>query len=163
LPQDTIIIDSPVGNLEISADDTGLIGVEFVTNNVTEESKNPILIETKKQLDEFFSGQRKEFDLPLHIKGTAFQKQVWEVLKTIPYGDIMSYQQVAERIQNPKAVRAVGQANKSNKFPIIIPCHRVIGKNKKLTGYAGKQVDKKEILLSLEKSRIEYRSSATLS
>ncbi len=151
MPQDTIIIDSPVGNLEISADDTGLIGVEFVTNNVTEESKNPILIETKKQLDEFFSGQRKEFDLPLHIKGTAFQKQVWEVLKTIPYGDIMSYQQVAERIQNPKAVRAVGQANKSNKFPIIIPCHRVIGKNKKLTGYAGKQVDKKEILLSLEK------------
>jgi methylated-DNA-[protein]-cysteine S-methyltransferase len=151
LPQNTIIIDSPVGNLEISADDTGLIGVEFVTNSVTEESKNSILIETKKQLDEFFSGKRKEFDLPLHITGTAFQKQVWEVLKTIPYGDIMSYQQVAERIQNPKAVRAVGQANKSNKFPIIIPCHRVIGKNKKLTGYAGKQVDKKEILLSLEK------------
>ncbi|MFD2679820.1 methylated-DNA--[protein]-cysteine S-methyltransferase [Bacillus seohaeanensis] len=151
MPQDTIIIDSPVGNLEISADDTGLIRVEFVTNNVTEESENPILIETKKQLDEFFSGQRKEFDLPLHIKGTAFQKQVWEVLKTIPYGGILSYQQVAERIQNPKAVRAVGQANKSNKFPIIIPCHRVIGKNKKLTGYAGKQVDKKEILLSLEK------------
>jgi methylated-DNA-[protein]-cysteine S-methyltransferase len=151
LPQNTIIIDSPIGNLEISADDTGLIGVEFVTNSVTEESKNSILIETKKQLDEFFSGKRKEFDLPLHITGTAFQKQVWEVLKTIPYGDIMSYQQVAERIQNPKAVRAVGQANKSNKFPIIIPCHRVIGKNKKLTGYAGKQVDKKEILLSLEK------------
>lgn len=114
------------------------------------DKHHEVLCETKKQLSEYFSGERKEFQLPLKITGTPFQLAVWEALNEIPYGETKNYQQIAERIQNPKAVRAVGQANKANNFPIIVPCHRVIGKNNRLTGYAGKQTHIKEKLLILE-------------
>ncbi|MCA0148872.1 MULTISPECIES: methylated-DNA--[protein]-cysteine S-methyltransferase [Rossellomorea] len=146
----TIVIDSPIGNLKLTADSTQLLSVQFVEEEASIETDHPILIRAKEQILEFFKGDRRAFDLPLKIEGTEFQKEVWNILKEIPYGETWSYQDVAQAIQRPKAVRAVGQANKANRFPVIIPCHRVIGKNKTLTGYAGKQIDKKETLLSLE-------------
>jgi methylated-DNA-[protein]-cysteine S-methyltransferase len=147
----TIVIESPIGNLKLLADRNQLLSVQFVNGEAYTETEHPILIRTMEQIREFFKGERTEFNLPLKIEGTAFQKEVWNALQQIPYGETWSYQDVAQAIQRPKAVRAVGQANKANRFPIIIPCHRVIGKNKTLTGYAGKQIDKKELLLSLEK------------
>ncbi|CAN7454245.1 methylated-DNA--[protein]-cysteine S-methyltransferase [Rossellomorea sp. LjRoot5] len=146
-----IIIDSPIGNLKLIADPTQLLSVQFVEEEAYIETDHPILTRAKEQIQEFFKGDRRAFDLPLKIEGTAFQKEVWNILQKIPYGETWSYQDVAQAIQRPKAVRAVGQANKANRFPVIIPCHRVIGKNKMLTGYAGKQIDKKETLLSLER------------
>lgn len=150
---DSIVMESPIGKLELQADQSHLISVQFLDNDLRADfyTENPILLRAKEQIAEFFKGKRREFDLPLKIEGTAFQMEVWNTLQQIPFGETRSYQDVAQAIQRPKAVRAVGQANKANRFPIIIPCHRVIGKNNTLTGYAGKQVDKKETLLSLEK------------
>ncbi|WP_282138083.1 methylated-DNA--[protein]-cysteine S-methyltransferase [Rossellomorea aquimaris] len=150
---DSIVMKSPIGMLELQADQSHLILVQFLENYSRADfhTENPILIRAQEQITEFFKGERREFDLPLKIEGTSFQKDVWNTLQQIPFGETRSYQDVAEAIQRPKAVRAVGQANKANRFPIIIPCHRVIGKNNTLTGYAGKQVDKKETLLLLEK------------
>ncbi|MCM3705832.1 MULTISPECIES: methylated-DNA--[protein]-cysteine S-methyltransferase [Cytobacillus] len=102
------------------------------------------------QLEEYFNGHRKEFDLPIDFNGTEFQKAVWKELCLIPFGETRSYHDIAVKIGKDKAVRAIGQANKVNRLPIIIPCHRVIGKNKSLTGYAGSRTEIKEILLSLE-------------
>ncbi|MBN8191687.1 methylated-DNA--[protein]-cysteine S-methyltransferase [Bacillus sp. NTK074B] len=146
----TVTTASPIGTLKLYADQSQLISVQFVEEEGSIETDHPILLKAMKQLHEFFNGERKVFDLPLKLEGTAFQMAVWNALQDIPYGKTCSYQDVAETVRRPKAVRAVGQANKANRFPIIIPCHRVIGKNKKLTGYAGTQIDKKEILLSLE-------------
>ncbi|MGD6848535.1 methylated-DNA--[protein]-cysteine S-methyltransferase [Rossellomorea aquimaris] len=150
---DSIVMKSPIGMLELQADQSHLILVQFLENDsrAVFHTENPILLRAQEQVTEFFKGERREFDLPLKIEGTSFQKDVWNTLQQIPFGETRSYQDVAEAIQRPKAVRAVGQANKANRFPIIIPCHRVIGKNNTLTGYAGKQVDKKETLLLLEK------------
>jgi methylated-DNA-[protein]-cysteine S-methyltransferase len=111
---------------------------------------HPILVEAIKQLEEYFAQKRTQFNLPLEVKGTDFQQQVWNQLKNIPYGTTCSYGDVAVAIDNEKAVRAVGQANRRNPIPIIIPCHRVIGKNKSLTGYSGTRTDLKEKLLELE-------------
>ncbi|WP_175988580.1 methylated-DNA--[protein]-cysteine S-methyltransferase [Bacillus sp. Marseille-Q1617] len=147
----SLFMESPIGVLELRADEEKLVSVEFASENqAATESDHPLLIEAERQLKEYFRGQRKEFTLPLKIEGTEFQQEVWKALSEIPYGSTCSYGDVAARINRPTAVRAIGQANKANKFPVIIPCHRVIGKNKSLTGYAGKQVDKKEILLTLE-------------
>lgn len=150
---DSIVMESPIGMLELQADQSHLLLVQFLENDSRGDfyTENPILLRAQEQIAEFFKGERREFDIPLKIKGTSFQKDVWNTLQQIPFGETRSYQDVAEAIQRPKAVRAVGQANKANRFPIIIPCHRVIGKNNTLTGYAGKQVDKKETLLLLEK------------
>ncbi len=104
----------------------------------------------KKELDEYFAGQREVFEVPLQLVGTPFQQKVWKILMAIPYGNTLSYQEQAGLINNPKAVRAVANANARNMIVILIPCHRVIGKNGKLSGYAG-GVDKKEFLLNLEK------------
>ncbi|BCB03128.1 methylated-DNA--[protein]-cysteine S-methyltransferase [Bacillus sp. KH172YL63] len=148
----SIVIKSPIGPLKLTADESHLISVHFVeeAEHPETESDNVVLKHASEQIRQFFNRERKAFDLPLKIEGTAFQQEVWKALQAIPYGETRSYQQLAESIQRPKAVRAVGQANKVNRFPVIIPCHRVIGKNKTLTGYAGKQVDKKETLLQLE-------------
>ena len=104
-----------------------------------------------RQLEEYFEGKRQKFDLALKPHGTDFQRSAWESLLSIPYGETRSYLQQAEHIQNPKALRAIGQANSCNPIPIIIPCHRVIGKNGSLTGYAG-GLDRKTRLLALEHS-----------
>ncbi|RIW30206.1 methylated-DNA--[protein]-cysteine S-methyltransferase [Bacillus salacetis] len=146
-----MVVTSPVGNLKITAEEGFLTKVEFVTAPES-TSENTLLQKAAAQMEEYFRGNREKFDLPIKTKGTPFQESVWEALKDIPYGSTCSYKQIAEKINNPKAVRAIGQANKSNSLPIIIPCHRVIGKNQSLTGYAGSQVDKKEILLKVEKA-----------
>lgn len=111
--------------------------------------ETPLIAEAGKQLEEYFEGRRREFHLPLMPEGTAFQKKVWNALLTIPYGEVRTYGQIAEQVGNPKACRAVGMANHHNPIGIIIPCHRVIGRNGKLTGYAG-GLDKKEWLLRME-------------
>lgn len=112
--------------------------------------EDPILLECERQLKEYFAGDRISFSLPLERKGTSFQMDVWNKLVEIPYGKTKCYQQIAEEVGRPNAVRAVGQANKANKLPIIIPCHRVIGKNRTLTGYAGTRTEIKDQLLSIE-------------
>ena len=105
--------------------------------------------EAHQQLTEYLKGERKTFDLPLNLKGTDFQKQVWMALCDIPYGETRSYKQIAEAIGNPKAVRAVGMANNRNPLLIVVPCHRVIGADGKLVGYAA-GLDMKEFLLEIE-------------
>lgn len=114
------------------------------------EDRLPVLEEAYRQLQEYFMGMRKEFDLPLHIEGTEFQEQVWETLKTIPYGETRSYKEIAVQIGNEKASQAVGMANNRNPLPIFVPCHRVVGTNGALTGYAG-GMEIKTQLLELEK------------
>ena len=152
-------IDSPVGVLKLVANDISLIAVlwENETPNrvrlaeLIENKQHPILLETQKQLSEYFEGQRKIFDLPLNFEGTEFQQKVWQALLTIPFGETRSYKDIAEQIGNVKAVRAVGAANGKNPISIIAPCHRVVGANGKLVGFAG-GLDNKDILLKLEKN-----------
>lgn len=118
------------------------------TSNKYEYLKEETMIikETKKQLQEYCEGKRKEFTLPLELEGTPFQVKVWQELLKIPYGTTKSYQDIAQAINNPKASRAVGMANNRNRIMIIIPCHRVIGSNGKLVGYAGGLKMKEELL-----------------
>ena len=150
-------IDSPVGVLKLVANDISLIAVlwENETPNrvrlaeLIENKQHPILLETKKQLSEYFEGQRKIFDLPLDFEGTEFQQKVWQALLTIPFGETRSYKDIAEQIGNVKAVRAVGAANGKNPISIIAPCHRVVGANGKLVGFAG-GLENKDVLLKLE-------------
>lgn len=110
--------------------------------------------DTAKQLKEYFKGKRREFEIPIRPRGTEFQQAVWNQLLKIPYGTTVSYGEIARRIQNPKAVRAVGLANGQNPIPLIIPCHRVIGANGKLTGFGG-GLENKAMLLRIEQSRSE--------
>ncbi len=149
--------DCMLGRIYLVADETGIRYIEliedkwqqFLNNNDLKRDANKCF-EGLKQIDEYFSLKRKNFDLKLSIEGTDFRKQVWKALTNIPYGEVISYSELAEAVGNPKAVRAVGQANRANPLPIIIPCHRVIGKNKSLVGYAGTRIDIKEKLLTLE-------------
>lgn len=143
--------NSIIGDIFISADENFLLSVQFVNHNFIENKENKIIRQTIKQLDEYFRGKRKKFELPLNPKGTEFQKKVWQQLMNIPYGKTSTYKDIATLIGNTNASRAVGNANNKNPIAIIIPCHRVIGSNNKLTGYAG-GLDKKEKLLNLEKN-----------
>lgn len=113
------------------------------------ENESEIIIETKKQLNEYFKGIRKEFDLPLLFVGTEFQKKVWETLMQIPYGTTVSYLNLSKKLDNPKAIRAVASANGANAISIIVPCHRIIGSNGSMVGYAG-GIAIKEKLLGIE-------------
>ncbi len=142
--------NSIIGDIFISADDEALLSVGFKPIENNNNKQNIIIKKTIKQLDEYFSGKREIFNLPMNPSGTEFQKRVWDELQKIPYGQTRSYKDIAIAIGNPKAYRAVGNANNKNPIGIIIPCHRVIGANKKLTGYAG-GIDKKEKLLNMEK------------
>lgn len=133
--------------IEVELDEIGIVGMSFTNNqNVKFDESNII----QKQLTEYERGARKVFDLPLHLEGTEFQKQVWNALLEIPYGETRTYQEIAIRIGKPKAVRAVGGACNRNPIGIIVPCHRVLGKNGSLTGYAG-GLSYKELLLNHEK------------
>ena len=143
--------NSIIGDIFISADENFLLSVKFVNHNFIENKENKIIRQTIKQLDEYFRGKRKKFELPLNPKGTEFQKKVWLQLMNIPYGKTATYKDIATLIGDSNASRAVGNANNKNPIAIIIPCHRVIGSNNKLTGYAG-GLDKKEKLLNLEKN-----------
>lgn len=139
---------SPVGIILIESDANNLHRVSFVDKASKKVNPSSITEKCKLQLEEYFSGKRKEFDLPLKTEGTDFQKKVWNALSQIPYGKTQSYKQVAEKIGHAKAHRAVGNANNKNKFVIIIPCHRVVSSSGALAGYAyGEDVKKKLIEL----------------
>lgn len=151
-------LDSPVGQLQLVANETALVAVLWENEkpdrvrlaSLVEDHKHPILLKTAKQLNEYFAGKRQIFDLPLDFSGTEFQQKVWQALLTIPFGETCSYKQIAEQIGNVKAVRAVGAANGKNPISIIAPCHRVVGANGKLVGFAG-GLENKDILLKIEK------------
>jgi len=145
------IIRSPVGNLKINAEDGHIVSIDFRAESGDDGNSQPVLIEAARQLSEYFAGHRKVFDLPLAPGGTAFQQSVWKALAAIPFGDLRSYRDIAEEIGKPNAVRAVGSANGRNPIPIVVPCHRVIGSDGSLTGFAG-GLDMKRALLALEGS-----------
>ncbi|MBT8141501.1 MAG: bifunctional transcriptional activator/DNA repair protein Ada [Gammaproteobacteria bacterium] len=157
-------IMTPLGPMLICANDDGLHLLEFVDRRMLETQikrvrkytscyyvpgEHPVMQTTEQQLQEYFNGTRKSFDLPIALMGTEFQQQVWKALLKIPYGETRTYAQQAIAIKNPKAVRAVGTANGDNRFAIIVPCHRVIGADGKLTGYGG-GLWRKQKLLELE-------------
>jgi methylated-DNA-[protein]-cysteine S-methyltransferase len=141
---------SPIGLIKISSTHDSIVSLSFVEKKDTMLDNIPeILNETVKQLDEYFKGLRKEFNLKLKLEGTNFQNKVWYELTKIPYGEVVSYGYIAKSLGNKNSSRAVGNANNKNKIAIIVPCHRVIGSNGKLIGYAG-GIDKKEWLLKHE-------------
>ena len=152
------VFDSPIGRLHVVVDEIGVKKIELFEEDWAEYNKNHGPFQKDKelckdvliQLDEYFKGIRKNFDLPLSIEGTEFRKKVWNSLRDIPYGELRCYLQIAESIGNPKAVRAVGQANKFNQLPIIIPCHRVIGKSGNMVGFAGNRTPTQKLLLEIE-------------
>ena len=147
------IVDSPVGPLVLVASPTGLKAVEFGVRperSSIDEGSSELLDRAERQLAEYFRGDRREFDLPLEPEGTEFQLSVWQVLRTIPYGETISYGEQARRLGDAKKARAVGGANGKNPLSIVVPCHRVIGASGALTGFGG-GVDVKETLLRLEK------------
>ena len=150
-------VKTPVGQLKLVACDRGLAAILWEHDDpkrvrlgpLAEDKSHLILLETERQLNEYFAGKRKIFSLPLAPTGTEFQKEVWQALSTIPFGETRSYADIARQINQPKAVRAVGAANGKNPLSIVAPCHRVIGANGKLTGFAG-GLETKAFLLKLE-------------
>jgi methylated-DNA-[protein]-cysteine S-methyltransferase len=153
------MMQSPVGNLKLVAGDTGLVAVLWQNekpsrvplNELLEDTMHPILLDTERELGEYFAGKRKTFSIPLDMRGTCFQKNVWHALLAIPFGETRSYGQLAKQLGNPQAMRAVGAANGRNPISIIVPCHRVIGSSGTLSGFAG-GLETKAHLLSLEES-----------
>jgi methylated-DNA-[protein]-cysteine S-methyltransferase len=154
------IAPSPVGALKLVASNDELAAILWENdrpgrvrlNIVGEDASHPVLLETERQLTDYFAGRRKAFELKLDFAGTEFQKKVWQALLTIPFGETRSYAQIAGQIGAPKAVRAVGAANGRNPISIIAPCHRVIGSGGELTGFAG-GLEAKAHLLGLEGAR----------
>jgi methylated-DNA-[protein]-cysteine S-methyltransferase len=159
-------MDSPIGMLTIVAGDDGIVAISFDTESAdrdpgahtpagleptveVKERKHTVLDRAVEQLEEYFRGERTEFHLPLAPKGTRFQQQAWEILREIPFGETITYGEQARRLGDPHKSRAVGAANGRNPIPIIVPCHRVVGANGHLTGYAG-GLDKKAWLLDHE-------------
>ena len=150
---------SPIGQLLLVGDDSGVQQINFPRNGHSAPAEaewtqdSNVFSEPIRQLNAYFAGDLEDFDLDLAPQGTPFQQKVWDELLRIPYGETISYGELAKRIGNPNASRAVGLANGSNPIPIIIPCHRVIGSNGKLTGYGG-GLPIKEKLLALEKRQL---------
>jgi len=153
----TKTISSPVGALKLVASDNGLVALLWENDNparvrlgeLSPDANHPILIQAERELGEYFAGERTSFSVPLEFKGTEFQRKVWQALLAIPYGETRSYGDLAKQIGNRKASRAVGAANGRNPLSIIAPCHRAIGSDGSLTGFAG-GLDAKRYLLSLE-------------
>jgi len=151
------VMESPVGDITLIADEESLCAIYWQNQKpdnkkfpgLEKKDDNKVLRSSVKQLNSYFKGKRTEFDLPLRPVGTNFQERVWRALTSIGYGETVSYGDIANNINNPKAVRAVGAAIGKNPISIIIPCHRVIGSNGKLTGFAG-GLSTKEFLLNLE-------------
>lgn len=144
-------IASPVGKLTLVQEGEALTGLFFHSRELG-QAETPLLLRAEQELNEYFQGSRREFDLPLAPKGTEFQRRVWQALCTIPYGETRSYQDLAILSGCPKGYRAVGMANNRNPISILIPCHRVIGKDGSLTGYGG-GLETKAFLLKLESGR----------
>lgn len=150
-----MLYDAPIGKMIIVSNGVSLIEIDHVNHEELMTSNPDELCQrATKQLDEYFAGKRKSFDLPLQPKGTDFQRKAWVALTTIPYGETISYGEQAKRMDNPKAIRAVGGANGKNLFSIVVPCHRVIGANGTLTGYTG-GMNRKEWLLDFEHSVVD--------
>lgn len=151
-------IVTPIGRLRLVASSAGLAAVLWENDDpdrvrfpgLVEMPEHPLLLEAERQLGEYFAGRRRRFDLALDFAGTDFQKRVWQALLAIPFGETRSYGQIAVEVGNPKAVRAVGAANGRNPLSIIAPCHRVIGANGDLVGFAG-GMETKQFLLALER------------
>lgn len=143
--------ETGLGSVTFIEEDGALLAISMQRSLEGVEKETSLTKKAFTQLSEYLKGERKIFDLPFNMRGTQFQKQVWSALLDIPYGETRSYKQIAEAIGNPKAVRAVGMANNRNPLLIIVPCHRVIGKNGSLVGY-GEGLEMKEFLLRLEKS-----------
>jgi methylated-DNA-[protein]-cysteine S-methyltransferase len=139
---------SPVGVIEIKSDGKAITEINLLKDKSVDmqTSTNPVILETCRQLDEYFAGKRRTFDLPLSPQGTPFQQTVWKQLQEIPYGQTVSYAQLAKAIRRPKACRAVGNANGKNPIPILIPCHRVIASDGGLGGFACGIEVKKQLL-----------------
>ncbi len=136
-------LDSPIGPILVAGDSGSISEISFTTGHLVRkpsadwvEDREPLLLATE-QLEQYFAGERRRFELPLRMEGTTFQKRVWAVLLTIPYGDAWTYGQVAETLGSPGAARAVGRANATNPLPLVVPCHRVIGADGTLTGFGG--------------------------
>lgn len=140
-------IETPIGPLSLQTDESAVSAMRFGAGGAQDAS--PLLDAAEAQLREYFAGARRTFDLPLAPHGTAFQQRVWTALRAIPYGETRTYGELAAAIDSPNASRAVGMANHRNPIPIVIPCHRVIGANGTLTGYAG-GLEVKRKLLALE-------------
>jgi methylated-DNA-[protein]-cysteine S-methyltransferase len=152
-------LETPVGTLTAVADDGGLRALLFSCEQAPEgadEGPHPVLTSTARQLEEYFSGERRMFELPLELAGTAFQRRAWLALASIPYGSTVSYGEQARRLGHPAAARAVGAANGRNPVSIVLPCHRVVGTDGALTGYGG-GLDVKRALLDHE-ARVLARS-----
>ena len=157
-------LNSPIGVLAIVEEKSAITGLFFGKKKIPgceptapasgAEAETPLIKKTKTQLEEYFAGKRRSFDLPLCLIGTEFQCSVWEALKNIPYGQTRAYSDIAADVGNPRACRAVGMANNRNPISIIIPCHRVIGKDKSLTGYGG-GLEAKRFLLELEEETLK--------
>lgn len=145
---------TPLGTMKITSDSTHILSIKFVENtNNTQNQTNQVIEQCKQELAEYFAGKRKTFSVPYKLNGTEFQKKAWSSLATIPFGETKSYQAQAESINNPKAVRAVGHANGQNKLLIIIPCHRVVGKDGNLVGF-GAEIWRKQWLLEHEQNNL---------
>lgn len=151
-------IQSPVGELKLVASDKGLAGILWENDkswrvphlkDAVENNAHPLLLDVEHQLGEYFAGERKAFDVPLDFTCDGFNQKVWVALLTIPYGETRTYGQIAGQIGEPDTARAVGGANAKNPISIVVPCHRVIGANGKLTGFAG-GLGAKAYLLNLE-------------
>lgn len=148
---------SPVGQLRLVASDVGMVAILWEKDDpkrvplghLAEDRDHPLIAETRSQLSAYFAGERQSFDLPLDFRGTNFQQSVWRALVAIPFGQTRSYAEIAQAVGRPRAVRAVGAANGRNPLSIIAPCHRVIGSNGTLTGFAG-GLEAKHFLLRLE-------------
>ncbi|QIB66172.1 methylated-DNA--[protein]-cysteine S-methyltransferase [Kineobactrum salinum] len=151
-------MDSPLGPLQLLSDSGALWAIHFPEqhNGAPDTPDDSVLQRARYQLQEYFAGTRRHFDLPLAPRGSPFQQQVWQVLQSIPYGELRSYRDIALALRRPTASRAVGAANGRNPLPIVIPCHRVIGSNGQLTGYAG-GLDLKHTLLCLEGAQLQGR------
>lgn len=144
-------LNTKFGILEVNANQEGITSIRFVKKQSRDPNRCLFTQQAVTQLEEYFAGKRTQFDLCLNAQGTAFQHQVWQKLRTIEYGQTCSYADIAKGIDNPKAARAVGAANGRNPLTIVVPCHRVIGSNRKLTGYAwGMEI--KAGLLELEQN-----------
>ena len=145
---------TPVGMLTIAEEDGFITNIAFGQRTFDGIlGENALICKAKAQLEEYFAGTRKDFDLPLDMKGTDFQKRVWSALTAVPYGRTASYKDIARMVDSPKGFRAVGMANNRNPIVIVVPCHRIVGANGSMTGYAG-GIEAKEFLLELEKKNI---------
>ena len=147
------IIHSPLGNIKLIEDDNQLNEVRFTEQAITPMPENALLQETEKQLNNYFKAELKGFKLSINPVGTEFQQRVWRELQLIPYGTTISYQELANRLGDPKTIRAAASANGQNPLAILIPCHRVIGSNGDMTGYAG-GIQRKQELLKLEGAEV---------